>query len=230
MIWKLSCEALPAVKPVRCDGRFILHRHRDEYGPHLDLRLEFDGHLMGWRIDGDRIEGTHWAMLKTSHTVRWLENDSDAVRLESGRYSWQERGQDRRRLVLLGQTTTLQVVAKRQNYVTPNLLRSIAEVALAHPLGTDDLAGLIADGAVARQRAVERLCALGRELDGSAFDAGLWRKLLDGQSLAEIQAHLRGFESRFDLKYPPLPVSRPEPLPEDETPDRWERAMTIARG
>lgn len=43
MFWRLVCQkGVEAGDTVleRVDGRFVLHRHHDEAGPHLDMRLE----------------------------------------------------------------------------------------------------------------------------------------------------------------------------------------------
>lgn len=85
---------------------------------------------------------------------------------------------------------------------------------------------LIADGATARLRATERLCGLGRELDGDAFDDAVWRKTLSSLTLEEIHGQLRSFEVRFDLKYPPMPVSRPDHA---QGASRSEDALAIVR-
>ena len=71
------------------------------------------------------------------------------------------------------------------------------------------------DGETARKRAVERLCALGRELDGDSFDEKMWRSTLSHLLLKEIHGHLRSFERRFDEKHPPLPVTKREKLESD---------------
>ena len=81
-----------------------------------------------------------------------------------------------------------------------------------------------------RQIAVERLCGLGRELDGAVFDEAVWRKTLRGLSLDEIHRQLHAYEVRFDRKYPPQSVSRPERLPEDKEEGRAGAAMAILRG
>ncbi|MCL4695239.1 MAG: hypothetical protein KJ060_22340, partial [Candidatus Hydrogenedentes bacterium] len=66
------------------------------------------------------------------------------------------------------------------------------------------------------------------ELDGPSFDDTLWRRTLAQLSLDEIHVHLRAYETRFDQKYPPAPVSRPEPLHEGGSQDP-SRAMNILR-
>jgi hypothetical protein len=93
---------------------------------------------------------------------------------------------------------------------------------------TEDVAELLArarDGDTARNRAVERLCALGMELDGESFDEKMWRKTLRHLSLAEVHAHLRSFERRFDGRYPPVPVTKREKLEE-----RDRRRERVAAG
>ena len=104
--------------------------------------------------------------------------------------------------------------------------RTIAEALHALKAAPADAARLIADGVAARSRATERLCGLARELDGEAFEEKLCRRTLAGLTLDEIHAQLRAYEVRFDAKYPPLPVSKPET--EGEAP-RAREAMAIAR-
>jgi hypothetical protein len=41
---------------------------------------------------------------------------------------------------------------------------------------------------------------------------------------------LRAYEVRFDAKYPPAPISRPEPLPEEDTGARHDAAWAIVQG
>ena len=73
MFWKVICEERGAVPDVeQSNGRFVLHRHVDAMGPHLDLRLEQDGYLVGWRIEGDSLDGEPWATRKSPHRVSWL--------------------------------------------------------------------------------------------------------------------------------------------------------------
>lgn len=91
------------------------------------------------------------------------------------------------------------------------------------------VAQAVADGVEARRRAVERFCGLGRELDGFAFDEGVWRRTLEPLSLREIHGHLSAYEVRFDQRHPPQAVSRPESLEEEGPKGLSERAMAILR-
>ena len=63
MYWKLvKVETVAAERDsVAAQGRFVLHRHRDADGPHLDLRIEQEGCLMGWRVEGTTLEAEAWA-------------------------------------------------------------------------------------------------------------------------------------------------------------------------
>ena len=107
---------------------------------------------------------------------------------------------------------------------------AVVREALAEIKMSGDYAGqLIRDGATARRLAVERLCGLGRELDGTAFDEPIWRKTLGGLTLREIHGQLRAFEVRFDRKYPPGPTSRPETLSDDGGDGRQEAALAILK-
>lgn len=235
MFWKVICEERGAVPDVeQSDGRFVLHRHVDAMGPHLDLRLEQDGYLVGWRIEGDSLDGEPWATRKSPHPVSWLERDGDALQVDAGVYAWQECGPERRVVVLHGRHGVRQLRIEHDLRAPVSMVRSVWDALRATGMRTEDAGRLIIDGASARRRAVERLCGLGRELDGSAFDDAVWRRVLAGLSLEEIHSQLRAFEVRFDQKYPPSPVSRPEELPDTDGAEparstRVDGAMAIAR-
>ncbi len=232
MFFKITSEVRrewPEGLSDRVDGRFVLHRHRDEEGPHLDLRLEQDGHLMGWRIDATTLEEEAWGVEKGPHSVRWLEQDGDAVREDAGTYLWVERSRGRKALWLRGERGLVFVRVEQQAGLPAHVVRAVAVALNEAGASADEAARLVVDGLTARGRAISRLCGLGRELDGAAFDEGVWRRALAGLSLDEIHAQLRAYEVRFDAKYPPLPVSRPERLEGEREDTRRESALTIAR-
>ena len=57
------------------------------------------------------------------------------------------------------------------------------------------------------------------------FSEEIWRKCLSVLALEEIRSQLEVFERRFDVKYPPLPVSQPEPLDETDEGDGRRREV-----
>jgi hypothetical protein len=229
MYWRLTLEETPNVDSLdHVDGRFILHKHHDQDGPHLDLRIEMDGYLMGWRIEGLSLEGRPWATEKAPHALRWLDCDADAECVDAGLYMLQNRpGGGTRTLLLKGAHGVKQLTAERVPGLPAPVARDLVNTLREHNVEPAAASQLVRDGLAARRRAVERLCGLGRELDGATFDASNWRTLLSGLSLDEIHAQLRAYEVRFDQKYPPSPVSRPERLQEE--PARTGAALSIAR-
>lgn len=232
MFWKLCVEKIAEPfekRSSKSDGRFVLHRHRGEGDTYLDLRVECGTCLRGWRIDGDALVDGCWAIEKGPHPVRWLEDDGDAVREDAGEYYWEHRGIDGGSLVLLGGRGPVRIQIVRQPDVTPGAVRAMYAALDAAQVDARDAASLIRDGATARERAVARLCGLGRELDGRAFEEEVWRKTVSGLTLDEIHTQLRAFEVRFDALYPPQPVSRPEALPEVGAESRSEAALSILR-
>ena len=233
MYWTLTLERQDSAVGAgsgQVGGRFVLHRHRDAFGPHFDLRLEQGGTLVGWRIDGESLDGALWASEKASHPMRWLDVDGDAIREDVGAYSWLTRERDIAVLRLAGQNGAWVVRAERSLGLRPSAVRSVSEALETAGFPDTEAARLVADGIAARQRAVERLCGLGRELDGAAFDESVWRQVSRGLSLEAIHAQLRAYEIRFDVKYPPSPVSRPEALDGEASGDRAGMALAIARG
>jgi len=238
MFWRISIEERPADEgrvsvqgDPHPDGRFVLHRHVDGYGEHLDLRLECGEHLLGWRIDGVTLEDAPWATEKAPHPVRWLEVDGGGVGCEDrGLYRWLERGAEEWRLLLDGKAGRRVVRVAREKGIRPGVVRAIADALNEAGVCLDWADRLIRDGLTARRRAVERFCGLGRELDGSSFEEDVWRKALTGLTLDEIHGQLRAYEVRFDNAYPPAPISRPEELPEDDGDSRAAAAMEILRG
>lgn len=228
MYWKLTCEPADQAADIHHDGRFVLHRHVDQAGAHLDLRIEHGESLQGWRIDGLDLESGAWATDKGSHPCEWLSQDGDAIREDEGTYQWLERTPQSCRLVLRGRDGEREIRLVRTEGLAPSCVRDLRDVLDRLGRNASDAARLVADGVIARQRAIARLCGLGRELDGDTFNEDLWRRTLDSLTLDEIHAQLRGYEVRLDAKYPPDPISKPDPLP-DEAPNRTEAALTILR-
>lgn len=233
MYWRLRMDADAAeasAEEVRAtDGRFVLHRHRDALGPHLDLRIAWGDALMGWRIDDTVLRDDAWATEKAPHPLRWLDAPGDAVTEDAGRYAWIERGADCKAFRLRGTSGARVVRFERASGLPAAVVRDLRRA--LDELGADvgDAARLLRDGRRARQRLMARFCGLARELDGEAFDEAVWRRALDGMTLDELQEQTRTLEVRHDRSHPPMPVSRPEPLPEWRGDGREERAMRIAR-
>lgn len=232
MIYRLHSETLTETPlPLGCDARrFVIHRHRDGEGPHLDLRLEQEGYLLGFRIDGTALGGTCWATMKAPHPLSWLEQDGDAIREDGGAWYWEEGGPNGGALVLNGQTRATRVRIDAARGISAAAIGALREAAAGLGVSLEDLAGLAEDGRAARERAIARYCGLGRELDGDHFDGGWWRATLAGQRLGVIQQQLAGLEQRFDAKYPPLPVSRPVALEGAGEDGGTGRALGIIRG
>jgi hypothetical protein len=233
MYWKISTER--AEQDSRASdgattGRFVLHRHHDADGPHLDLRFEQDGYLAGFRIDGLSLDNEVWASEKGAHPLEWLERDGDAVREDSGTYRRHVVNDGEMRITLHGAGGVRDLRAVRVAGLPPNAVRDVCDALRAHGASVSDAAKLVADGAVARRRAVERLCGLARELDGAAFDEDVCKRSLAPLSLEDIHAQLRAYEARFDAAYPPAPVSRPERLAEQRPAPASEKVLEIVRG
>ncbi len=220
----------------------MLHAHRDEGGDHLDLRLEEGDVLVGWRLAPDIVEQLAVGKqvpceLKRIHPRRWLDVDEEACAVEdSGTYRWVTKSGAQALIALRGEQLAgvYSVTRQEQDLRSSADLYDDSVALIQEELGldlarTDDAAELIAraqDGDTARKRAVERLCALGRQLDGDLFDEQMWRKTLRHLSLREVHAHLRSFERRFDEKHPPVPVTRQERL-ESDTKQRERMAAGI---
>lgn len=218
----------PTTHPVS-NGRFVLHRHHDAAGPHLDLRFEQDGYLAGFRIDGLTLEGEVYATEKSAHPIEWLERDGDAVREDSGTYRRHAINDNEMHIELHGAQGVRTLRATRESGLPPTTIRDVCATLRANAVSANDAAKLIADGIAARRRAIERLCGLARELDGAAFDDEVCKRALATLTLEDIHAQLRIYESRFDAKYPPTQVSQPSILDEPANPQRGDEALAILR-
>lgn len=211
------------------EGRFVLQRHCDGDGPHLDLRLEQEGYLLGWRIDGQALGDACWATEKMPHPVRWLDQDGDSVRVDGGEYSWLSRGDEGSMLLLSGERETYCVHVMREEGLSPSVVRDVTEALRGCGATGADLVGLLQDGQLARQRTEARLLGLGRELDGARFDLAVWQRTLKGMRLEGLYEHLRAFEARFDALYPPVSVSTGDALSGVDE-ERSAEALEISRG
>ena len=235
MYWKIKSETKDAASEAAAQGRFVLHRHTDAKGAHLDLRLEENGFLGGFRIEADSLKQECGATEKAPHPLRWLEADGDAIREDAGNYCWLRRSGEEDTLELRGAQGVRVLHLNKTAFPSEEAAQAIAQCCRTLNVAVEEAPQLLRDGASARARACERFCALGRELDGAAFVETVWRKTLRGLSLDEIHDHLRSYEVRFDLKYPPQPVSVAEALPEEAgfattRGDRNIQVLEIARG
>ena len=228
MLWRMTSEAIESGGEYESAGRFVLQRHTDDSGPHLDLRLEHGAFLVGWRIEEGMDEGPSLATEKMPHPLRWLEEDGAVERIDAGAYAWVERGAQRRVLILQGTHGARRITAERIEGFDPGAAAALVETMDKARVPLERLPLLVEEGLTARRRAVARLIGLGRELDGDAFDADLTKRMLEGLTLNEVHAHLRAFEARFDARYPPRPVSQPE-CEETETDARAGEALAILR-
>jgi hypothetical protein len=230
MYWKLSRVErgdAPESADLPAEGRFVLHRHQDTQGPHLDLRLEQAGYLAGWRIVGTALEEGAWATEKMPHPLYWLDRDGEAVREDAGVYVWHSREADGAELELRGGSGALRLRLEAAPGLPVESVQAIRNTLTEHGIAPEGAAALVTDGVTARQRAIERLCGLGRELEGAAFPEDFWRQTLRGLCLRDIHRQLETFEGRFDAKYPPQPVSRMETLPEEKGAADCGRALNI---
>jgi hypothetical protein len=154
------------------------------------------------------------------HPAQWLEADGDAVREDAGVYAVRAEAGDYRELELRGEGGARIVRFEREATLDAAAARDIALALRETSTSATHAAKLLKDGATARRRAIERLCGLGRELDGRAFDDTQWGRMLAGCTLDEVHAQLQVYEARFDAKYPPQPVSMSEPLDDAEEAGR----------
>lgn len=225
MFWRLRSETADSPMTNHADGRFAIHTRANG---EIELRIEMDGYLMGWRIDGDNLGETQWAVEKTPHPTTWI--DREEGRIDRGTYAWIEKGDDTKRIALIGESGVTVLTADRIADVAISEVRAITEA--IHDAGADmrDAPQLIADGSTARRRAAARFIGLGRELDGDAFDTAVWRRAIAYLSLDEIHDQLRAYESRFDAKYPAARASVPEALPDDSAAHASIEALEILRG
>lgn len=215
MLWTLRFGPAEPAPPAEAppDGRYVIQRHLDDAGPHLDVRLEQpEGYLLGWRVDATTLDGEACASEKAPHPLDWLDHDGDARREEAGTYRWLDRDEHGGRLFLTNAQGARTVTVERGQPVSAAAVRAIQLAASRLNVRLEDAARLIEDGAAARDRAIDRCCGLGRELDGDAFDEAHWRAAFRAMPLHALHAHQRALELRFDAKYPPLPASRPVPL------------------
>lgn len=230
MYWDIRCESAATASDLPAQGRFVLHRHVDEAGAHLDLRLEQRGYLDGFRIAATQLAGENSAREKAPHPLRWLDADGDAIREEEGGYCWHDRDGESGVLELRGKRGVYLLHLQRVHLPDVETVRAMVAACHEARVEIENAPQLLRDGATARQRTMERFCALGRELEGAAFDEKVWRRTLAPLSLSDVQDHLRSLEVRFDLKYPPQPVSVAETLPEDGMGERNSQVLEIARG
>ncbi len=210
---------------------YFMHRHEDAGAVYIDLHIERPGcGVARWRMAVDVIDRLSAGeevvcTLNPQDSMRSLDRDApEYTVVDEGTYADAGQAGGRHRLVFSGRVLDgeFEFRAVCDDSTVAALAEAIREEpgAMLGPERVEEFVAAARDGRVARRRAVERLCGLGRELDGDAFDAQLWRRMLDGLSLSEIHRQTAKFERRFDEKYPPQPVSRSASLPEEDSDRR----------
>ena len=85
MYWELDgCRVESSAQTLPVEGRFVLQRHWDAEGEHLDLRLEEGECLMGWRVAGNSLAGKPWAREKGPHAKSWLQGTGEVQCVDGG--------------------------------------------------------------------------------------------------------------------------------------------------
>jgi len=229
MFWKLIVDGVSDSEEFVPRDRYSLRRDTCEPGGAETLELHEGDVVRGWKMAGPLCDAAVWASELSSRSSSNRDTRIDPGG-ESGGYAWEHVGMDGGTLLLERNGEICRIRVERVASLCLESAREIAGVMQEHGVASSDAAGLVADGLAARRNAVERLCGLGRELDSERFNDAVWRKTLAGLRLTDIHEQLRAFEVRFDEKYPPMPVSRPESLDESASVSRDEKAMLILRG
>ncbi len=206
---------IPVELPFHSEGRFVLHRHKDKQGIHLDLRIEQKGYLLGWRIDSTELQSELWGVEKLPHSSAWLDTTEHADLVHSGDYRWFSHGDGNGYLVLRLENQVQRVYhIERWAGFSLRFQRALWQSMRKWQVLPAQVISLIEDGVEARNYAIQRLCGLGKFLEGDCFDSSHWEKVLSQCSLSEIHAYLKKWEDRFEKQSPPERLSRPEKVDE----------------
>lgn len=232
MFWMLdSIETINTDPLDGWAGQWILHRHRDHYGPHLDLRLEFRGILGGLRVDADALIPGVPATEKGPHPNAWLTAEGPAQEVGRGRWAWEKYTPDHRVLLLDNGTDRLRLGWKRAPALPTSVIVQLAAWAQQNHLTPDQLSALCADGLRARQAARARCRGLAALIEAEHFDPDAWNDLLEPLNLDALNQKLDALEARLDQLHPPAPWTHPPDAttetPEHQDPRAFTRAITL---
>lgn len=237
-----SCTSeLSELEPFHSEGRFVLHRHRDKYGDHLDLRIEQDGYLLGWRLEAQELGEVMWGTEKLPHHPAWLEEKNGVEVVLTGKYRWHSHDENSGYLILYDDQNTTPVRTYRIDRwrgLPLSIQQKIARCVQQHGIRWGQLAGLIEDGLTARKQAIHRLRGLVQFLDGESLDDSHWIQLLEQASLHEIHRYLHQWSVRAEMQQPPPRLTKPDPntMPittqnHTETPSRrWQQLVRLLIG
>ena len=235
MLWTL--ESMEPVDTEPADGwagQWVLHRHRDTDGPHLDLRLETGGILGGLRIDGEALNPGVRAIEKAPHPLDWLTTDGPAQADGRGQWGWDTRKPERRILILDDGADRYRLVWRRLPPLPPDAHARLSEWCREHRLAPAELPGLCADGLRARQAALARCQGLAALIEGDRFDPNAWQILLEPLDLEALNRRLEALEAQLDRLHPPIPWTCPPDGPADPPasadPRALARAIALLRG
>ncbi|HOK09982.1 MAG TPA: hypothetical protein PLT82_11210 [Candidatus Hydrogenedens sp.] len=208
-------ESIPIDCALHSEGRFVVQRHKDKQGHHLDVRLEQDHYLLGWRIEAHELLPKLWGQEKLPHDPIWLETDKETECLLAGRYRWFKQSDTCGYLELTSETGQQMVYqVERWAGFPARFQQALWQRMQTWQIAPADVPSLIEDGIHARKYAIRKLCGLGQFLDGDAFCSEHWEKALARCSLEEIYSYLQKWEARFSRYAPSERISRPEKIDE----------------
>lgn len=202
---------IPENVPLHSEGRFVLHAHKDKQGSHLDLRIEQKNYLLGWRIDDTELRSELWGTEKLPHDPSWLEKEEGGDTKQTGEFRWFSHGDGNGYLILKtrdNQILTYRV--ERWGGFSIRFQRALWQYMRKWQLSPSEVLSLIEDGVTAREYAIQRICGLGRYLEGDNFDTSQWEKVMSRCALKEIYTNLQKWEARLEGQNPPARLSRPE--------------------
>ncbi|HOQ90371.1 MAG TPA: hypothetical protein PLX03_09560 [Candidatus Hydrogenedentes bacterium] len=234
MLWTLeSAEPVQEPPAEGWAGRWALHRHRDELGEHLDLRLEQDGVLGGLRVEGSELAPGVCAVEKGPHPLKWLAASASVEKLGAGRWGWLWREPALREIVLEERKALTRLAWRRAETIPLRAAARLGAWCREHQVDPDQLEALCADGWLARQAARERCRGLAALLEGEVQDPAAWQKQFGTLSLAELNARLELLEARLDRKhFPPALAAPPDGAslpPEADAARALSRTMNLLR-
>lgn len=191
-------------------GRFIVQRHQDNLGVHIDIRLEHEGYLTGWRIDGvSELADEMWGEAKLPHNPNLLY-DANLPEIERGIYQWYLEDGEIGILELVSTSEDCKVFRVEKCCGVPlSVQRKLIEICSGYGLKWDEVSSLIGDGLKAREWMITKICGMAQYLDDQAFVQDDYVEYLKNRSFEELKESLIIWEKRLSLKKPVERVTKP---------------------
>ncbi|MCX8065998.1 MAG: hypothetical protein N3G21_12650 [Candidatus Hydrogenedentes bacterium] len=209
-------------------GRFIIHRHSDIAGEHIDIRLEEDFSLVGWRVDGTSELGDEmWGVAKLPHHPGLLDDGTIPV-VAKGKFRWLLDNKDDTFLELEFDDGEIRVYKVEKHGGLPASIQNrLNKIISDNGLSWDEALSLIGDGIKAREWLITKICGMVEYSGNYILPQAEYAEYLKGKSLDELKRNLTYWEKKVSSNQSVGRLTRPGDIGQEGESEKWKLSKVL---